>query len=457
MSRQILCRWKARERRRPLLSTRPRRLLLEQLEERRVLAAVAWDGGGGDLLWNNPLNWSTNELPGPDDDVRIDAPGNVTIVYDSAEAVTVRSLALSDSLRLSAGSIDVSGAFSVDPGQTLSVVGAGVEFVAQGVSTIDGTNLIVSDGARLSLPSATSYTHTHRSNSVHLRASGNGSLLDLGSVELLVGANGAAERLLIEALEGGTVDLSGVTQILDPEEGDLRGRAVRISADGADSRVDLSNLEVLHDRSSAFWSSVTGYSSLTATNGGEITAPSLTTLNAVEINLDGTGILPVGQITTLTNSRLTVTASDYTFNSLATIDGTNFLVSGGGSLSLPAATSYTHTHRSNSVHLRASGTGSLLDLGAVELVIGANGTAERLLIEALEGGTVDLSGVTQILDPEEGDLRGRAVRISADGADSRVDLASLEVMHDRSSAFWSNITGYSSLTATNGERSRPHP
>jgi hypothetical protein len=324
------------------------------------------------------------------------------------------------------------------------------DYTFNSLATIDGTNFLVSGGGRLSLPAATSYTHTHRSNSVHLRASGTGSLLDLGAVELVIGANGTAERLLIEALEGGTVDLSGVTQILDPEEGDLRGRAVRITADGADSRVDLASLEVMHDRSSAFWSNITGYSSLTATNGGEIAAPSLTTLNAVEINLDGTGILPVGQITTLTNSQLTVTASDYTFNSLATIDGTNFLVSGGGRLSLPAATSYTHTHRSNSVHFRASGTGSLLDLGGVELVIGPNGAAEHLIIEALEGGTIDLSGLNEILDPEEGDQRGRAVRISADGADSRVDLANLEVLHDRSSAFWSSVTGYSSLTATNG-------
>ena len=33
--------------------------------------AVYWDGGGNDLLWNNPLNWSTDTLPGPTNDVII--------------------------------------------------------------------------------------------------------------------------------------------------------------------------------------------------------------------------------------------------------------------------------------------------------------------------------------------------------------------------------------------------
>jgi hypothetical protein len=36
---------------------------LELLEERLVLAVINWDGDGGDLSWNNPLNWSTDTLP----------------------------------------------------------------------------------------------------------------------------------------------------------------------------------------------------------------------------------------------------------------------------------------------------------------------------------------------------------------------------------------------------------
>src|SRR5690349_10625040 len=56
-----------------------RSLRMEHLEHRNVLAAVSWDGGGNGTSWSDPLNWSTNSLPGLNDDVLIDVPGNVTI------------------------------------------------------------------------------------------------------------------------------------------------------------------------------------------------------------------------------------------------------------------------------------------------------------------------------------------------------------------------------------------
>src|SRR4051812_38705188 len=33
---------------------------IERLEVRRLLAAVAWDGGGDATNWSDPLNWSSN-------------------------------------------------------------------------------------------------------------------------------------------------------------------------------------------------------------------------------------------------------------------------------------------------------------------------------------------------------------------------------------------------------------
>ncbi len=46
-----------------------RRLMMEQLEDRRLLAVASWHGGG-DLLWSNPQNWSNDQLPGAADDVK---------------------------------------------------------------------------------------------------------------------------------------------------------------------------------------------------------------------------------------------------------------------------------------------------------------------------------------------------------------------------------------------------
>ena len=50
-------------------------IINESLEPRRLFAAVNWDGGGDGSDWNDPLNWNTNQVPGPADDVTIVAVG----------------------------------------------------------------------------------------------------------------------------------------------------------------------------------------------------------------------------------------------------------------------------------------------------------------------------------------------------------------------------------------------
>ena len=44
-------------------------------------ATVSWDGGGGNNSWQTAANWSGNVLPGPNDDVVIDIPGDGTVVH----------------------------------------------------------------------------------------------------------------------------------------------------------------------------------------------------------------------------------------------------------------------------------------------------------------------------------------------------------------------------------------
>ena len=51
---------------------------------------ITWDGGGGDLSWQNPLNWSGDQVPGSADDAVINVPTNVAIVCNGT--VTVRSV-----------------------------------------------------------------------------------------------------------------------------------------------------------------------------------------------------------------------------------------------------------------------------------------------------------------------------------------------------------------------------
>lgn len=63
--------------------TRP---LLEHLEDRRMLAIVAWTGGGDGTLWRDASNWSTGSVPTLADDVTIDVATDALIQIDGSRA-----------------------------------------------------------------------------------------------------------------------------------------------------------------------------------------------------------------------------------------------------------------------------------------------------------------------------------------------------------------------------------
>ncbi len=74
-----------------------------------MMALTSWTGLGGDLLWSNPANWSANVVPGPNDDVRIDAAASDPQIRFTSEAGVrqVRSLELRESLSVTGGQLTV--------------------------------------------------------------------------------------------------------------------------------------------------------------------------------------------------------------------------------------------------------------------------------------------------------------------------------------------------------------
>ena len=128
------------------------RLAVESLEDRRVLAAVSWDGGGDGINWSDGLNWSTNALPTSADDVTISVPGTITVTHASGND-TIRSLTSAENLSITGGNLtvttgasSVSGTFNLAYPATLSVNGAGASFVANSTTTFSGGNFIVQPG-----------------------------------------------------------------------------------------------------------------------------------------------------------------------------------------------------------------------------------------------------------------------------------------------------------------------
>ena len=212
-----------------------RRPTFELLEVRQMLTAVSWDGGGGNLLWSNALNWSNNQLPTTADDVTIDASGSVTVTYDVANATTIKSLTLSDSLNATGKSLTITDTLAIAGGKALTMASAASTFSAQGVTSINGVSLIVTTGT-LSLPGLTSYTET---TGATFQATGTGSVLDLPNVSIITGINsGSQHRFPIKTTSGGRINLPQVTQIVSPA-GAGNGTGIDVSTDGANSRIDL--------------------------------------------------------------------------------------------------------------------------------------------------------------------------------------------------------------------------
>ena len=66
---------------------------VESLEARMLLAAVTWDGGGGDTNWQNQLNWDGDAIPTTADDVTIGSQyAGLTVVSTAdVEVNTIQS------------------------------------------------------------------------------------------------------------------------------------------------------------------------------------------------------------------------------------------------------------------------------------------------------------------------------------------------------------------------------
>ena len=127
---------------------------LEALEERRVFAAVFWDGGGGDLFWNNPLNWSNNSIPTSLDSVSISAQPGLGPISIAGAPARALSLFTSHDLRISAdASLRVEHLLNARPGSDLEVAG---ELVWRGGTMDEGgvTTILAGGVLTINAPSS---------------------------------------------------------------------------------------------------------------------------------------------------------------------------------------------------------------------------------------------------------------------------------------------------------------
>jgi|GEM_PF-4961909 len=168
----------------------------------------------------------------------------------------------------------------IETRQILTIAGGQIEVSGtepdfSNLETVDGTNIFVSEGGRLSLPKVDSYAGDGGGFRGQLQATGTGSILDLSTVKALTGNTFVNDHLSVKAGDGGKINLSQVPEITVG--------MVQFMADGESSFIDLSAL-------TQFVKGGNGTSSMEALNGGTIQAPILTEIGDVNLVAE-TGVI----------------------------------------------------------------------------------------------------------------------------------------------------------------------
>lgn len=197
-------------------------------------AGLHWiNPAGGD--WNDASNWATGTVPGPNDDVFIDAPGAYTVTLSSGDTI-VNSIVTDHPIDLTGGTLTVNGTLQLTDtiltlnGGTLSdaivearSVGGTAPFIgvlvpAGGNGTLDGVRLnsfdglatsqvLVEAGATLTVRNGLSALDTAPSL---LSVAGTVSVEDAQAVDLAVQITGGA---MLAAAPGGTLTLGSLAAV----------------------------------------------------------------------------------------------------------------------------------------------------------------------------------------------------------------------------------------------------
>ena len=278
------------------------------------------------------------------------------------------------------------------------------------LSDFGSSSVNVELGARVTLPAVKTYLNpsTTTTLSTTFQASGVGSVLSLPALASLTQL---PNELSVAAASGAQVLLPLVASINTSQTNE----PVWVTADGVGTSIDLS--------------AVTTYdcaaSELQVTDGATVLAPKLTSLNNVTVILDGSATIAYSQWASLTNGVLTIEGGSYSFTGLKDIDSSNLTAQNGGSLTLPAVTSFDNSHDQslNGNEFVSTGTGSVLDLPALATVAPQE---EYLEIDASAGGETLIPMLTSITNT----LPGLSdFEINADAAGSTIDVSSLATIN----------------------------
>ncbi len=365
----------------------------------------------------------------------LNVPNNGTVTAGVLVAVNDVDISLGDFGTLSVPNVGTytRGTLTLGANQTVS---------SGPLVNVDGSRFVVSGGASFSVSASSYDTLDFYSSGDFFVATGASTLLDMSSVQSLNFDHdvGGAPIATIAARDSGTLNLSGVTDVVGARGGDslrlevssggtldLSGlqaisgnRNVRIASDGtalALPSLQTVNSAVLFELAAGmsldlpaltnFDGTGSGFdAALNVPDNGTVTAGALVGMDDVDISLGDGGTLSVPNLGTYTRGTLTLGANQaISSGPLVNIDGSRFVLSGGASFSV-AATSYdTLDFYSSGDSFVATGTSTVLDMSSVQSLNFDHdvGGAPIATIAARDSGTLDLSRVTDIVGARGGD------------------------------------------------------
>ena len=368
----------------------------ETLECRVLLAGVTWVGGATGN-WNVAANWSTGKLPTSQDSVTIDPAGASTVKIIAGDGFAIAGLTTGadDTLTFTGGTLTINGAATVNgpltmSGGALGFSGAGANATINGITSATSATFFTSGGGKLTLPNLTTYVNALGGGNGRLfQAEGAGSVVSLPALTSVTNTGGGSVAL--NAFNGGRVDLSALTKVANTN-GTFHFDARTKDKDGVASTIDVSNL------------------------------PSFAGIGNT-LSLSDGAVLLNPKMTTWTGNTILISGSPYTFSNFTSVNNSNIVVSGGGSLTLPGITTYTNTlGGGNGRVFKAEGKDSKLSFPALTTVTNTGGGSVNP--QVFNGGRLDLPALTAVVNTNgffNFDSRGA----DPDGVSSVIDVSNL--------------------------------
>ncbi len=379
--------------------------------------------------WATPENWQPLGPPQPENRVLISVDTADPVITISSQDVEIFS-------------IDAQEALVIGDGRTLSITGEGTlqgpvtlgddatlearsnaaMVSVSGTPALGDGNLLAAQGGTLSLEDLTAFDASTDQRT--WTATGTDSLLSLPALtSISVGATASATlRWDMVSDDGGSIDLPALSTIAPVDSNNANTRTADILIDGGNVSVPLLTLFDNADPNAR--------SKVVVENGGTLSAPLLSSLTLIELDIDETAVVDLDQITHFDDGQLIVSARVQSMPNLTEIGGSSIRLVNGAQLQLPAVLSVINDKDLTLWEAEDASTLAMPNLTSLTNGDVGNSASLRLDVRAESASLINLVALDSVQSTDSGTANSRNIEFFADGTGSVVNLPALTSFED---------------------------